>query len=75
MSITFRHLKIFAVVAETNQVTRASKQLELTQSAVSMALAELENQLGGPLFDRHGRNLLLNNRNRYLFYSDRKSVV
>ena len=50
MSITFRQLKIFAVVAETNQVTRASKQLELTQSAVSMALAELENQLGGPLF-------------------------
>ena len=66
MSITFRQLKIFAVVAETNQVTRASKQLELTQSAVSMALAELENQLGGPLFDRHGRSLLLNDRGRYL---------
>jgi DNA-binding transcriptional LysR family regulator len=31
-----------------------------------MALAELENQLGGSLFDRHGRSLLLNARGRYL---------
>ncbi len=66
MSITFRQLEIFKAVAETNQVTRASKNLSLTQSAVSMALAELESQLGGPLFDRHGRSLLLNDRGRYL---------
>ena len=66
MAITFRQLEIFIAVAETQQVTRASKQLLLTQSAVSMALGELENQLGGPLFDRHGRSLLLNDRGRYL---------
>lgn len=66
MPITFRQLEIFIAVAETRQVTRASKDLYLTQSAVSMALAELENQLGGPLFDRHGRSLLLNDRGRYL---------
>ena len=64
--ITFRQLEIFAAVAETSQVTRASKVLGLTQSAVSMALSELEHQLGGPLFDRHGRSLLLNDRGRYL---------
>jgi DNA-binding transcriptional LysR family regulator len=66
MSITFRQLEIFIAVAETRQVTRASKALYLTQSAVSMALSELENQLSGPLFDRHGRSLLLNDRGRYL---------
>lgn len=66
MPITFRQLEIFIAVAETQQVTRASKKLLLTQSAVSMALGELENQLGGPLFDRHGRSLLLNDRGRYL---------
>ncbi len=66
MSITLRQLEIFIAVAETKQVTRASKKLYLTQSAVSMALGELENQLGGPLFDRHGRSLLLNDRGRYL---------
>jgi DNA-binding transcriptional LysR family regulator len=66
MAITFRQLEIFIAVAETQQVTRASKNLLLTQSAVSMALGELENQLCGPLFDRHGRSLLLNDRGRYL---------
>jgi len=66
MSITLRQLEIFSAVADTQQVTRASKLLHLTQSAVSMALGELENQLDGPLFDRHGRSLLLNDRGRYL---------
>jgi len=66
MSITLRQLEIFIAVAETSQVTKASKKLFVTQSAVSMALAELENQLGGSLFDRHGRSLLLNGRGRYL---------
>ncbi len=66
MPITLRQLEIFIAVAETQQVTKASKKLFLTQSAVSMALAELENQLGGLLFDRQGRSLLLNDRGRYL---------
>jgi DNA-binding transcriptional LysR family regulator len=66
MPITFRQLEIFIAVAETQQVTRASKKLFLTQSAVSMALGELENQLSAPLFDRRGRSLLLNDRGRYL---------
>jgi len=66
MSITLRQLEIFIAVAETAQVTKASKKLFVTQSAVSMALAEFENQLGGSLFDRQGRSLLLNARGRYL---------
>ncbi len=66
MSITLRQLEIFIAVAETAQVTKASKKLFVTQSAVSMALAELENQLSGSLFDRHGRSLLLNARGRFL---------
>ncbi len=66
MAVTLRQFEIFIAVAETAQVTKASKKLFLTQSAVSMALAELENQLSGPLFDRHGRSLLLNDRGRYL---------
>lgn len=66
MSITLRQLEIFVAVAETQQVTKASERLFLTQSAVSMALNELQNQLGGPLFDRRGRALLINDRGRYL---------
>ncbi|ADH87242.1 LysR substrate-binding domain-containing protein [Desulfurivibrio alkaliphilus] len=66
MAITLRQLEIFVAVAETCQVTRASSKLHLTQSAVSMALSELESQLDGPLFDRQGRSLIINDRGRYL---------
>ncbi len=66
MLITLRQLEIFIAVVEEKQVTRASKTLFITQSAVSLALNELENQLGGPLFDRDSRSLLLNDRGRYL---------
>jgi len=66
MNITLRQLEIFIAVVEEQQVTRASKRLFITQSAVSLALNELENQLGGPVFDRDSRSLLLNDRGRYL---------
>ncbi len=65
MSATIRQLEIFNAVVENGQVTKAAKQLFLTQSAVSLALNEMENQLGGPLFDRSGRCLELNDRGRY----------
>lgn len=66
MTISLRQLEIFIAVAESQQVTKASQKLRLTQSAVSMALSELQNQLGGPLFDRRGRSLLINDRGRFL---------
>lgn len=66
MQISLRQFEIFSAVVEEKQVTRASQKLFVTQSAVSHALTELENQLGGPLFDRDSRSLLLNDRGRYL---------
>ncbi|AGF79308.1 transcriptional regulator [Desulfocapsa sulfexigens DSM 10523] len=65
MSVTIRQLEIFNAVVETGQVTRAAQSLFITQSAVSLALNEMENQLGGSLFDRSGRSLELNDRGRY----------
>lgn len=66
MSLSLRKLEIFVRVAETGHVTRASELLFISQSAVSMALAELENEAGGQLFQRQGRRLLLNERGRVL---------
>jgi DNA-binding transcriptional LysR family regulator len=74
MAITFRQLEIFNAVVETQQVTKASKKLFITQSAVSLALIELENQLGGPLFDRQGRALIINDRGRYLLPLSREII-
>ncbi|WP_068668461.1 LysR family transcriptional regulator [Thermosulfurimonas dismutans] len=66
MTITLRQLEIFLAVAETGHVSKASQRLFLSQPAVSMAISELENQLGTPLFDRIGRRLVLNDRGRLL---------
>lgn len=64
--ITLRQLEIFLAVARTEHVTEAAKELHLSQSAVSAALAELTEQLGGPLFDREGRRIVRNARGQRL---------
>ena len=64
MAITLRQLEIFAKVARCQHVTLASSQLFITQSAVSMAIAELERLAGAPLFERRGKRLFLNDRGR-----------
>ena len=60
MRITLKQLDVFAAIAREGSVTRAAQWLNLTQSATSMALADLETQLGDKLFDRLGRRLQLN---------------
>ncbi len=54
-----RELRVFAVVAETGHFTRAAERLELSQSALSMAVGRLETLLGTRLFDRHTRQCRL----------------
>lgn len=66
MKITLRQLEVFAAVASHGQVTRAADAVALTQAAASMALADLERQLDTRLFDRVGRQLLLNADGRRL---------
>lgn len=50
-------LRSFVTVLETGGVTRAARQLHLTQSAVSMQLKRLEESLGQSLLDRTGRSV------------------
>ena len=53
-----RHLRLVAEVARTESVTRAADRLNVTQSAVSHQLREIEDRLGTPLFVRSGRRML-----------------
>lgn len=59
-----RQLQVFLAIARCGNVTHAAQQLHLTQPAASMALAELERQLGVTLFTRQGRRLVLNGEGR-----------
>lgn len=58
--MTLEQLRIFVAVAERLHMTRAGEALNLTQSAVSAAVAALEARHGTQLFDRVGRGLALN---------------
>jgi DNA-binding transcriptional LysR family regulator len=53
-------LQYFLTVARLQHITMASKELNLTQPALSHAIAKLETELGIPLFNRNGRNIELN---------------
>jgi len=66
MKTTLRQLEVFVAVANHGHVTRAAEAVALTQSAASMALADLERQLSVQLFDRVGRQLLINEAGRQL---------
>ena len=54
MNISFRQMRAFSAVARAGSFTAAAKQVNLTQSAVSMLVQQLEEALGVVLFDRGG---------------------
>lgn len=64
--ITLKQLEVFIAVAQAGNVTRAAENLNITQSATSMSLADCEAQLGRKLFDRVGKRLQLNDAGRLL---------
>jgi molybdate transport repressor ModE-like protein len=66
LHLSLRQLQIFAAVARTGSTAAAADEIALSQSAISSALKALEHLLGQPLFERAGRNLVLNETGRAL---------
>ncbi len=58
-NLNFHHLYYFWVVAKEGNLTRAAKQLHVSQSALSSQIRQLQDQLGHELFSREGRSLRL----------------
>ncbi len=54
-----RNLRTFIRVSELNNFTKAAQTLGYSQSAVTVQMQQLENELGLPLFDRIGKNIKL----------------
>lgn len=55
--LSLRQLEAFCAVAMTGGVSSAARRLSRTQSAISAAIAELQDTIGTALFERAGRGL------------------
>lgn len=62
--LTLRQMEIFLNVVKEGHLTNVAKHMGLSQSAISMAIKELEKILGNPLFDRINKKLILNEMGR-----------
>jgi LysR family transcriptional regulator, transcriptional activator of nhaA len=57
--LNYHHLRYFHAIAVEGNLTRAAAHLNLSPSALSIQLAQLEESLGQPLFDRKNKRLVL----------------
>lgn len=71
-SATLKHLSTFHTVARLGSVSQAAAELHLTQSAVSIQLATVEESVGAPLLIRTGRGVRLTEAGELLLsYTER----
>lgn len=69
--LNFHHLRYFWAVAREGNLTRAARQMHVSQSSLSAQIKQLEADLGQPLFERTGRTLTLTEAGRVaLTYAD-----
>lgn len=71
LKLNLKHLRYFWSVASHGSIARAADVLHLTPQTISGQLRELERQVGGRLFERSGRNLVLTETGRLVYsYAD-----
>lgn len=63
--ITIKELELFYHLCDNPHVSQLAKKIEMSQSAISLAIKSLETKLNEPLFDRIGKKLVLNARGRF----------
>ena len=66
INISLKQLNVFHSITQHKTLTVAAEKLFLSKAAVSIALGELEKQLGNPLFDRVNNRLVLNQEGKIL---------
>ena len=63
--MTLKELSFFYKLCENPQVTQVALELNISQSAISLAIKSLENSINEQLFDRIGKKLILNEKGKY----------
>ena len=59
MKLTLLGLRYFQKIAELQHITRAAEILHISQPSLSHIVKVMEIELGVPLFERRGRNIVL----------------
>ncbi len=74
MNIHFELYRIFYIVANNKNITKASEELNISQPAISKSIKNLEEQLGGQLFVRTKRGVILTDEGKE-FYNYIKQAI
>lgn len=74
MNIDFELYRVFYTVANHCNITKASKELNISQPAISKSIKNLEDQLGGQLFVRTKRGVILTEEGKE-FYNYIKQAI
>jgi len=70
----WHQIQYFQTVAETEHFTRAAEILNISQPALSRAISKLEQELEVQLFDRNGRNIVLNKYGKMFLQRVERSI-
>ncbi|WP_022850696.1 LysR substrate-binding domain-containing protein [Limisalsivibrio acetivorans] len=66
MNLSIENLRTFVSIAETKNFTKTSRLMNMSQSAVSMQMKRLEEEIGRPIFRKEGRSLDLSETGKVL---------
>lgn len=67
MNINFELYKVFYEVANSKSITKGAEKLMISQPAVTQSIQTLENELGGKLFIRTPKGVILTNEGEELY--------
>lgn len=67
MNVNFELYKVFYEVANSGSISKGSERLMISQPAVTQSIKTLENELGGKLFIRTPKGVILTNEGNELY--------